>query len=145
MAATEKVCSNCRGPNAALKCGVCKKTYYCSGPCQREDWPFHKRNCTKPAPAIEAPPPLDTPVATPSPPATTPATPEAPPQSVAGPIAPAPPPSLPVAGTDDDLYDEDDRAAMAAVRKMGYRYAINEWQPSCFGIPAGPITFAYTM
>lgn len=134
-AAATRTCSNCRGPNAALKCGVCKKTYYCSGPCQREDWPFHKRNCSKPSTAdSSAAAPVPEPPVTP--PAATPATPPAsdaaasPAPTAAAVPAPAPAPAAETAPAsaappsgDDDLYDEEDRAAMAAVRKMGYRCA----------------------
>ena len=126
----EKTCSNCRGPKAPLKCGVCKKTFYCSGPCQREDWPFHKRTCTKPSEKESSPSELST-----TPVVESPITPAADTAVVSTPVvdlpaesaaAPSPVATPPAAGPtpttgDDDLYDEEDRAAMAAVKKMGYR------------------------
>jgi hypothetical protein len=30
------------------KCSMCKQSYYCSKACQIEDWPEHKKRCTKP-------------------------------------------------------------------------------------------------
>ncbi|KAI0757034.1 hypothetical protein C8Q80DRAFT_1131749 [Daedaleopsis nitida] len=33
-----------RSPNLSI-CGGCKKTFYCSQDCQRQDWERHKRRC----------------------------------------------------------------------------------------------------
>ncbi|KAL6301392.1 hypothetical protein BKA93DRAFT_738905, partial [Sparassis latifolia] len=30
------------------RCGACKKTYYCSPECQKEDWKQHKKDCKGP-------------------------------------------------------------------------------------------------
>jgi hypothetical protein len=38
-----RVCGKWRDGNR--RCGGCKKTYYCSTKCQREDWKRHKREC----------------------------------------------------------------------------------------------------
>mmetsp|Transcript_2066 Transcript_2066/g.6147 ORF Transcript_2066/g.6147 Transcript_2066/m.6147 type:complete len:317 (-) Transcript_2066:38-988(-) len=47
-------CANCgaKAPpagGALKKCTVCRKVAYCSAGCQRDDWRFHKRVCSKPA------------------------------------------------------------------------------------------------
>lgn len=54
-------CHNChKEVLKALRCGVCKKVSYCTPQCQKDDWPYHKRTCKKPAevktPAVEKPP-----------------------------------------------------------------------------------------
>ncbi|KAJ7713420.1 hypothetical protein B0H16DRAFT_1810435 [Mycena metata] len=39
-------CASCHDETAALnKCSGCHLTRYCSGPCQRSDWPRHKKMC----------------------------------------------------------------------------------------------------
>jgi len=49
MATDAVQCSNCGGPcEKQLRCGVCKRVCYCSVKCQKEDWQFHKRTCSKP-------------------------------------------------------------------------------------------------
>ena len=42
-------CRNC-GKDIVkhLMCGQCKAVEYCSAKCQKDDWPYHKRNCKKP-------------------------------------------------------------------------------------------------
>ena len=63
MPADAPACKNCASACAekVLRCGVCKQATYCSAACQKEDWPFHKRTCAKPAaksPASAAAAPL---------------------------------------------------------------------------------------
>jgi len=39
-------CSNCgKSDKKLLRCGRCKKVYYCSRDCQSKDWVTHRRNC----------------------------------------------------------------------------------------------------
>ena len=33
--------------SAPKKCSSCKKVYYCSQECQKQDWKFHKISCQK--------------------------------------------------------------------------------------------------
>lgn len=41
-------CHNCnKVVEKPLRCGKCKEVSYCSTPCQKDDWQFHKRNCKK--------------------------------------------------------------------------------------------------
>lgn len=40
-------CSHCNSSNPAFKCSSCKKVYYCSVECQKDDWKSHKCNCLK--------------------------------------------------------------------------------------------------
>lgn len=37
-------CPNCLS-HAAKRCGRCRKAYYCSAECQKENWALHKVNC----------------------------------------------------------------------------------------------------
>ena len=39
------VCKASEKQKALKMCGRCKKTYYCSPECQKNDWTFHKRFC----------------------------------------------------------------------------------------------------
>merc|ERR1711920_351827 len=42
-------CHNCFAIiTKPLRCGTCKKVEYCSAACQKDDWRFHKRVCSKP-------------------------------------------------------------------------------------------------
>lgn len=41
---TDRACIICEKPGA-LDCGRCKSSRYCSGECQRSDWPVHKLLC----------------------------------------------------------------------------------------------------
>ena len=34
-----------------MRCGTCKRAYYCSAECQRQDWERHKNECKPPSPA----------------------------------------------------------------------------------------------
>lgn len=38
-------CAFCAAPNCTKRCGKCKKVYYCSIDCQKEQWKFHKFEC----------------------------------------------------------------------------------------------------
>jgi hypothetical protein len=38
-------CAHCDKPGAALRCGACRVTNYCSRSCQKADWPRHKPAC----------------------------------------------------------------------------------------------------
>jgi hypothetical protein len=40
------LCTAC-GKESTAKCGGCKKSYYCSGNCQKADWSSHKLTCKK--------------------------------------------------------------------------------------------------
>ena len=45
------LCGSCgKNPSAPLRCGNCKSQIYCSAECQKGDWQFHKRLCSKPKP-----------------------------------------------------------------------------------------------
>lgn len=46
-------CAKC-GQDAQKKCERCRRTYYCSRPCQKEDWKEHKATCVQPAAAAGA-------------------------------------------------------------------------------------------
>lgn len=39
-------CSTCKDHGFWSQCSGCKKVYYCTTKCQREDWNFHKLRCT---------------------------------------------------------------------------------------------------
>ena len=39
-------CANCHKTDMLKNCSRCKKVFYCSIACQKEDWSFHKRICT---------------------------------------------------------------------------------------------------
>jgi len=41
----DKVCSTCGANNSPLRCGVCKKVYYCAVRCQKLHWSTHKLFC----------------------------------------------------------------------------------------------------
>ncbi|KAJ7153254.1 hypothetical protein C8R46DRAFT_473270 [Mycena filopes] len=48
VAALSSSCAGCRDVDTGSemnKCSGCKLTRYCSGPCQRADWPRHKKMC----------------------------------------------------------------------------------------------------
>ncbi|GAB5368077.1 hypothetical protein AAMO2058_001287000 [Amorphochlora amoebiformis] len=38
-----------RRKKAMMRCGSCRKAYYCSAVCQRAHWPYHKTSCKNPA------------------------------------------------------------------------------------------------
>lgn len=38
-------CANCDVPEAKFNCSKCKKIFYCSQNCQKEDWKNHKKLC----------------------------------------------------------------------------------------------------
>ena len=118
-------------------CTKCLRVRYCGAECQREDWKFHKRICEKPkAPAAAAP------AAPPQEPAAAAAAGGASSSSSGSSAAPAAAvggggsaaaAAAPAAASapfvsskntevvrDEDL-DEEDRAALAAVKKTGYR------------------------
>ena len=40
-------CSNCTKLDSNYKCSKCKKVFYCSKKCQKEDWKSHKKICKK--------------------------------------------------------------------------------------------------
>ncbi|KAK5709126.1 hypothetical protein LTR17_020060 [Elasticomyces elasticus] len=42
---TPQVCGICGKDGYLFKCGRCKTTYYCSKPCQAQDWTVHKTAC----------------------------------------------------------------------------------------------------
>lgn len=47
-ASKPKHCANCHEtPEKPVRCGTCKTTLYCNQNCQKSDWKFHKRICTK--------------------------------------------------------------------------------------------------
>lgn len=42
-----RTCSFCKKQgNAFKRCSACQAVYYCSGDCQRNDWPQHKTICS---------------------------------------------------------------------------------------------------
>ena len=41
------MCGRCRKPDSGYVCGGCSSIRYCSGACQRLDWPRHKNTCAK--------------------------------------------------------------------------------------------------
>mmetsp|Transcript_55253 Transcript_55253/g.145449 ORF Transcript_55253/g.145449 Transcript_55253/m.145449 type:complete len:321 (-) Transcript_55253:14-976(-) len=47
--AEKPACRNCgKDIVKSLRCSQCKAVEYCSAQCQKDDWPYHKRNCKKP-------------------------------------------------------------------------------------------------
>lgn len=47
---TDKVCKTCGKGENIKSCSTCKRIYYCSKICQKNDWKNHKINCTKTTP-----------------------------------------------------------------------------------------------
>jgi hypothetical protein len=41
---SKEPCEICNKPSS-FKCSVCKKVYYCSKKCQKENWKYHKGMC----------------------------------------------------------------------------------------------------
>ena len=138
LAAPSTLCGHCR-KEAPKKntCTKCLRVRYCGAECQREDWKFHKRICEKPkAPAAAAPaaPPQE-PAAAAAAGGASSAT------STSGGSSSSSSSTTSSSGSsssssssalasssskntevvrDEDL-DEEDRAALAAVKKTGYR------------------------
>lgn len=48
MAKCKKICSCCLLKPGPLRCGRCKRAFYCSQECQRNDWTRHKAKCSPP-------------------------------------------------------------------------------------------------
>lgn len=44
---SKNICAACGKEDVHNRCGVCKKSYYCGGECQKKDWPKHKVSCKK--------------------------------------------------------------------------------------------------
>ncbi|KAF9478203.1 hypothetical protein BDN70DRAFT_860497 [Pholiota conissans] len=42
----ERVCKTCKKDAGNRKCSGCSRAWYCSPQCQKDDWFFHKVNCT---------------------------------------------------------------------------------------------------
>ncbi|CAK8990251.1 unnamed protein product [Durusdinium trenchii] len=40
------LCQRCGAPNACARCSGCSAASYCSKSCQREDWRYHRNNCS---------------------------------------------------------------------------------------------------
>ena len=38
-------CNSCGQADSTKRCGACRKVYYCSEKCQKNDWKSHKPNC----------------------------------------------------------------------------------------------------
>ena len=124
-------CGNCQKEGVKSQCMRCERVVYCNGECQKADWKFHKRICEKPkaaVPASAAPtPPQPSPsVGGGSSSAAAPAAASAPMVGGGGSSASAAAASSSASSKntevvrDEDL-DEEDLAALAAVRKTGYR------------------------
>lgn len=43
----EHHCAHCKTFGATKSCSKCKIAFYCSKPCQRADWPEHRKNCQR--------------------------------------------------------------------------------------------------
>ena len=123
-------------------CLRCERVVYCGPACQKEDWKFHKRICEKPKPAAAPPPPQAEAASA---------------ASVGGSGAAAAPPAAVAAAAsssssssasapskntevvrDEDL-DEEDRAALAAVKKTGYR-VVRGVAAGSRALPCPPLT-----
>lgn len=103
-----------------MKCGICKKKSYCNRDCQKQDWPFHKRICEKPKDILggTSSPKPSTPTAPPAGEASTKSSSDSSSDSKAD-AAPKPAFS---SSSDEVELDEEDLAAIADVKKKGYRY-----------------------
>ena len=55
MPAPTKTCIIC-GEKASLRCSRCRRGPFCSAPCQRRDWPAHRKLCVQESrkPEVEA-------------------------------------------------------------------------------------------
>ena len=55
MPAPTKACIIC-GEKASLRCSRCRRGPFCSAPCQRRDWPAHRKLCVQESrkPEVEA-------------------------------------------------------------------------------------------
>ena len=39
------LCIRCLDYQYCMRCGLCRGPWYCSGHCQKDDWPRHKKEC----------------------------------------------------------------------------------------------------
>jgi hypothetical protein len=47
-------CNTCGQADSSKRCGACRKVYYCSETCQKNDWKSHKPNCLNEEKTIQA-------------------------------------------------------------------------------------------